>query len=575
MYRYFLSFIFILGFVIMPQLRAAPRIENFPTLQYGFHSRNLAVVQDDRGVMYFANAAGVVEFDSRTRRLISLPEGVGAYSLAKGPEGRIFVGGMGEIGYLEAQGKGTMGYRSLKDALPMAYQEFQGPVIKVQVTASALIFITDNLLVILKNKKTETSMVVGGAVTDNPSETDAIFEEDAPVLQYEPAEVFTSSDHFFTFLYHQEVLYILDGERGVLMLNRDQLVPIPGGSLLRAHVMLPYKDNTLLLVTPQGGPVVFDPSGRKKIYRLPFAGHSFFKDNLITCGVYWGSDRIALGSINKGVLIVEVSQWKAHHIHQELGLADDHIYGLYVQGSGDLWLALEKGVSMLPGDDRKFSALIRGCQVFSNDEVIFDGVYYDLSSRIPLRDQPHHQQLIFPYNANALRFTFTSNQYRQIDKMQYQSYLEGLDNDWTSWTSRGIREYTNLDWGSYTLRVRCKNSEGEEGGEARYSFYVKPPWHETWWFMLTQIVFILGILVLSRIVEESGGSKQLSEYLVTFILMLIYRYLVVVVIAPVIGKYSNGIVFFKALFAAFAALLLKPSQKFIKKMLEHIGRKKA
>jgi hypothetical protein len=50
-----------------------PFITNYTPKQYGAHPQNYAIVQDQYGVMYFANGNGVLEHDGATWRLISLP----------------------------------------------------------------------------------------------------------------------------------------------------------------------------------------------------------------------------------------------------------------------------------------------------------------------------------------------------------------------------------------------------------------------------------------------------------------------------------------------------------------------
>ncbi len=62
--------------------------------------------QDSRGVMYFATFNGVYEFDSSTWRLIKMPGDGGGSSLITDDNGRVFVGGYGELGYLPPNSDG-------------------------------------------------------------------------------------------------------------------------------------------------------------------------------------------------------------------------------------------------------------------------------------------------------------------------------------------------------------------------------------------------------------------------------------------------------------------------------------
>ncbi len=60
---------------------------------------------------------------------------------------------------------------------------------------------------------------------------------------------------------------------------------------------------------------------------------------------------------------------------------------------------------------------------------------------------------------------------------EYSFYMEGPDNDWTSWTDRSYKEYTNLGRGKYTFKYRYRIGGGEAAGEGSFSFRVKSPWY--------------------------------------------------------------------------------------------------
>ena len=65
--------------------------------------------------MYFANNAGVLEFDGRNWRLIELPSRLGVRALANDPTGtgRIYVGAGGDFGYLSPDAAGQLQFTSL------------------------------------------------------------------------------------------------------------------------------------------------------------------------------------------------------------------------------------------------------------------------------------------------------------------------------------------------------------------------------------------------------------------------------------------------------------------------------
>ena len=86
------SFLFIL--MLTPVLFAQasgtagkPFITNFSPKEYGAGPQNWAVVQDQRGVMYFGNSNGILEYDGSNWRLIQLPNSSTVRSLAIDEQG--------------------------------------------------------------------------------------------------------------------------------------------------------------------------------------------------------------------------------------------------------------------------------------------------------------------------------------------------------------------------------------------------------------------------------------------------------------------------------------------------------
>jgi len=111
---FMLILFFLFGFKIHAQNeKGSPFIHNYKPDEYGAYPQNWAVVQDNRGVMYFGNGYGILEFDGRNWNLIKLPNNSIVRSLAIDKAGTVYVGGMGEFGYLTYGDLGGLVYVSL------------------------------------------------------------------------------------------------------------------------------------------------------------------------------------------------------------------------------------------------------------------------------------------------------------------------------------------------------------------------------------------------------------------------------------------------------------------------------
>jgi len=217
--------------------------------------------------------------------------------------------------------------------------------------------------------------------------------------------------------------------------------------------------------------------------------------------------------------------------------------------------------------------MIRQIVSTNNDSLIFGGAFYKTVGGVQVLEQQELLLRKFPYDRNAFRISYSSNHYKDIEKIEYQTYLEGLEDDWLKWSNRTWREFTSLYWGKYTFHVRARNADGEISEEVTYSFIIKPPWFEAWWFYASQIVFVLMLLVISGYLSRYGKAEKLSDSLSNIVVIIVFKY-TIVLMGPFLGIFSAGIGFFKVIMNVALAFILLPSQKFMRKHLQRLTRKR-
>lgn len=113
--------------------------------------------------------------------------------------------------------------------------------------------------------------------------------------------------------------------------------------------------------------------------------------------------------------------------------------------------------------------------------------------RRPWYDLP--DSLTLPHSQNHLSFEFIGVNHSSPDKVRYKWKLDPYDKEWTPVTDRREATYSNLAPGDYTFMVMAANEEGVfTKTPETFSFVIKPPYYETWWF---------------RILEGGGGLLTL------------------------------------------------------------------
>lgn len=126
-----------------------------------------------------------------------------------------------------------------------------------------------------------------------------------------------------------------------------------------------------------------------------------------------------------------------------------------------------------------------------------------------------HAPQAFDHFQNAFRFSFTAPIYGQHDKVFFQCYLEGSDEDWSSWNSKGSKEYTNLSPGDYAFKLRAKNQNGQESPVISYHFTISPPWYASnlakFIYILLVLASILGLILIPRSRFKKETANLVSQ----------------------------------------------------------------
>jgi ligand-binding sensor domain-containing protein/DNA-binding CsgD family transcriptional regulator len=130
-------------------------------------------------------------------------------------------------------------------------------------------------------------------------------------------------------------------------------------------------------------------------------------------------------------------------------------------------------------------------------KVIFGG-YFLTDGKISSK-QNKDEKIKLDKEFNSLHFEFSSTLYEQQNNIEFSYQLEGADKDWSPWTGKNEKDYTNLSYGSYVFKVKARNNLGSESEVATYRFYIEPAWYETIWIYL---LYIIALVALIRILIE-------------------------------------------------------------------------
>ena len=109
--------------------------------------------------------------------------------------------------------------------------------------------------------------------------------------------------------------------------------------------------------------------------------------------------------------------------------------------------------------------------------------------RINLEEREMIPEMKLGYKENSIIFDYTSICLTNPDAVRYQFKLEGADIDWMPETEQTTATYPALKPGKYTFLVKASNSDGQWNTEPIiFEFQIRPPFYQTWWFIIICII---------------------------------------------------------------------------------------
>lgn len=98
------------------------------------------------------------------------------------------------------------------------------------------------------------------------------------------------------------------------------------------------------------------------------------------------------------------------------------------------------------------------------------------------------------YKNRNLKFEFTTPVYQKNNEIIYQTKLEGFDNDWSNFSVESWKEYTNLNPGEYTFKVRSKDLFENISQEAVFKFIIEKPFSQTYYAIILYVMLLISFI---------------------------------------------------------------------------------
>ena len=325
---HFISAILLLPIVSNAQSeseKGLPFITNYLPKDYKSATQNWSVIEADNGMMYFGNGSGVMEYDGVKWRLINLGGTNTSRALDKDKKGRIYYGTSSDFGYLAPDSMGLNKARSLLKYIPVSDRTFND-IWTIYVTEEGVYFQAREKIFRLK-------------------QTGEGANETWQLKTWNPVSKFMYA------FYVDGNYYVHQQNKGLYKLQADTLQLIPGSEFLgadRMQIMLPYTssqpetDKQYLLGQFNNGIFIYNG---KTFSKLKTESDIFTQAGILYKAIQLKDGTYALSFSGKGVAIMNSNGKILQHINRAAGLQNESVYGLNTDHKGNLWLALDNGIS--------------------------------------------------------------------------------------------------------------------------------------------------------------------------------------------------------------------------------------
>ncbi len=258
----------------------------------------------------------------------------------------------------------------------------------------------------------------------------------------------------------------------------------------------------------------------------------------------WINGFLWIGTSDQGIYVMHHDS-VVRHLSTANGLASDICQQLYYDGVGKLYVATNKGVSVInvanqqivrniTSNDGLMSDDIRG--VYSDDDMLYiatsNGLCYFRGNNLPVDSVPPviylsnfrygdstfmpAKDFIHLYQRKAsFEAEFGTIVFDLPDQVEYQYNFSG--DSTTGWvtTMSNIIPFPDLQPGIYKLMVRARKYKSDWSQPLNLNISILPRWYQQWW--ARGILLLLGLLVILFILRYivrriKQSEKRKTEY---------------------------------------------------------------
>ncbi len=317
------SFAFSFLFLLIASISSSPLVAQvgLPLMRH-FDQKNFNttspvawwIVQDSRGILYFANNDGVLKYDGANWLLIETPNAVRSLTVDKND--KVYVGCKGDFGAIEPDSLGRIRYISKKRILTRKDQDIKDVDYCYEMDGKIYFFAHNKIIELKQQGKLDDIRILSKDITD------IVFAGKA---------------------------------KNEILIQANRIQKLTGGSITPMRTDLPG-GNMIDIAVDANGKVIVANSKSLFTYtgssfeKIKIEGQEVLKNFDIYDLAILKSGKISIGTKQNGLIILEPNGKIYKKINRATGFPDDDIFFQFVDKFGNLWVSHNRGVTRLNPD---------------------------------------------------------------------------------------------------------------------------------------------------------------------------------------------------------------------------------
>lgn len=349
-YQLFFTTIFFLFAYLLPINSANnPNIINFDRTDYQASNKNWSISEDNKGVMYFGNDLGLLEFDGIKWSLHKMEKEQTIRSVFAVSNNTIYTGGYEEFGVWKRQTSGKLEYTSLSLEHAVATMH-SDDIWRIWSQGNEVFFQSFRGIYIYDGKKI--------------------------------TEVSDKSILFVNRVYDELWVQAIKG--ALYKIEKKKYIKIEGSDFFSdtdVRFILPFGNMEYLIGTSDKGLFLYNG----KTFSQWKTSKDLSKKDL-NCGIFSSNGYYYLGTIQDGIYVVAPDGKVINHFNSESLLQNNTILSIYEDNFQNIWAALDRGITCIENsnnlsyyiDPKGGIGAIYAAAIFDNKLYVGtnQGVYY-------------------------------------------------------------------------------------------------------------------------------------------------------------------------------------------------------